>query len=132
MKKQQTVTISEEEYEKLKLESDLYKISTFLGSSKRKTTEEEYERVREEVAQEICKKFKITQLKDKYCLDDIASNIIESRNKAMYFFKIEEKEKIGKKYYVSKERFKTILKYAKSSNAKKAFDMLTDEKQNSR
>ena len=80
--------------------------------------------------EEICKKFKITQLKDKYCLDDIASNIIESRNKAMYFFKIEEKEKIGKKYYVSKERFKTILKYAKSSNAKKAFDMLTDEKQN--
>ena len=55
---QETVTISKEEYEKLKLEADLYKLSTFLGSSKRKTTEEEYEKVREEVAQEIVKKFK--------------------------------------------------------------------------
>ena len=53
MKNQQTVTISKEQYEKLKLEADLYKISTFLGSSKRKTTEEEYERVRQEVFEEI-------------------------------------------------------------------------------
>ena len=56
--KNQTITISKEEYEDLKLKADLYKLSQFLGSSKRKTTEEEYERVREEVAQEICKKFK--------------------------------------------------------------------------
>ena len=49
MKNKQTVTISKEEYQKLKLEADLYKLSAFLGYSKRKTTEEEYEKVREEV-----------------------------------------------------------------------------------
>lgn len=55
MKNQQSVTISEEEYKKLKLESELYKLSTFLGSSKRKTTEEDYEKVRQEVFEEISK-----------------------------------------------------------------------------
>ena len=55
MAKKETITISKKEYEDLKLKADLYKISTFLGSSKRKTTEEEYERVRQEVFEEISK-----------------------------------------------------------------------------
>jgi hypothetical protein len=58
MKNQQSVTISEEEYKKLKLNESLLALYKLKGSSKRKITEEEYERAREEAAQEICKKFK--------------------------------------------------------------------------
>ncbi len=65
MKNQKTITISKEEYEKLKLGADLYKISTFLGSSKRKTTEEEYERVREEVFEEISRDIETKTLKQR-------------------------------------------------------------------
>jgi len=56
--KNQTITISKEEYENLKLKADLYKLSTFLGSSKKKTTEQEYEKIRQEVFDEISEKFK--------------------------------------------------------------------------
>ena len=58
MKNQQTVTISKEEYEKLKLEADLYAISQLKGASKRKITEEEYEEMRRKGFEEVSKKFK--------------------------------------------------------------------------
>ena len=54
----ETITISKEEYEKLKLEADLYAISKLKGASKKKITEEEYERAREMAAQEVVQKFK--------------------------------------------------------------------------
>ena len=47
-----------EKVDETKLKQAMLEISHLKGASKKKTTEEEYERVREEVAQEICKKFK--------------------------------------------------------------------------
>ncbi|MBI2672184.1 ribbon-helix-helix protein, CopG family [Candidatus Woesearchaeota archaeon] len=47
-----------EKVDEIKLKKAMREIAHLKGASKRKTTEEEYERVREEVAQEICRKFK--------------------------------------------------------------------------
>ena len=55
---QEMVKIPKKEYDELKLKKDLFDLTQLKGSVKREITEEEYERNREEAAQEICKKFK--------------------------------------------------------------------------
>ena len=54
-------TIPKEEYEKLKLEADLYAISKLRGASKRKITEEEYEEMRRKGFEEISKQLMLWQ-----------------------------------------------------------------------
>jgi len=53
MKNQQSVTISKEEYEKLKLNENLLALYKLKGSSKKKITEEEYEKARQQAFDEI-------------------------------------------------------------------------------
>jgi len=75
----------------------------------------------------LSKKYNIRKIDEKYCLDDIAMNIIGSKDKYNYLSKIKNKEKIGKKYYISEHDFDEILKNTKS---KKARGILEDNKNN--
>ena len=73
----------------------------------------------------LTKKYNIRQIYGKYCLDDIAEKIIKSKSVKKYIHKFDKdnKEKIGKLYYVTKE---ILLKTIKNSTGKYARKVYND------
>lgn len=57
----------------------------------------------------LSEKYNIRKINEKYCLDDIAVNIIGSKNKYNYLSNTKNKEKIGKKYFITEDFFQFFI-----------------------
>lgn len=69
--------------------------------------------------------YKVKKKGELFCLNDIATNIMKTNHQAIYMAKIAEKTKIDNMYYISEEKFKSIIQNARSEYGKKAFATLS-------
>lgn len=76
---------------------------------------------------DIAKKYSIRIKDNKFCLDDIAQRIVESKNLEKYMKKIVGKEKIDKLYYVNEDSFRKIVSGGKSLKCKAIRELLNDK-----
>ena len=72
----------------------------------------------------FCWEYNVNIIGSKYCLNDLVRNIIRPENEYGYMKKIIDKEKIGKKYYISEEIFKDTLVHEEGSRPAKACKLL--------
>ena len=74
----------------------------------------------------LCVKFNIQKKGNYYNLKNIVENIIQSTNTISYMNKIQEKKKIDKCYYVSKDKFIELLKKGKKESCKTALQIINN------
>ena len=74
----------------------------------------------------LCVKFNIQKKGNYYNLKSIVENIIQSTNTISYMNKIQEKKKIDKCYYVSKDKFIELLKKGKKESCKTALEIINN------